>query len=438
MGNHQGRASGGTWRMRVMLVLCAVTLQVGRAAADDEAGARLLADPFDYTEVADAFDGDDLFDLKVRLGFERATTTGNVERETTADADAERRSRRVVVARNETERSTLWLGLEAGLFHDLMVYGRIPLVLSETQSLTLADSARCGTVACDEVDALLRDVPEDALADSHRLLVLDPTFTSATRSGVPHVDLGLAWGVLPAHGEDRGPTWVWLLEARLPVGDVMRPCAADGGCQAGISRGTTRLKLETRFSYRVRHLEPYMGLSHAIEWATRAEDRFEPGGDVPDEVDAAPPSRSEATLGLVLVPWEERGRSQRFGIDLRGIAGYVSGGRDYTPLFDALGVSTSPRLGARFTGLTQVEPHARLGLEIGAVMQAAQYVQFRLGWSVAHQTAHLWTGAGACDAAMGACTQSPFYASVVDQPGRRFRSGGQWTMGLSALAVGQF
>ena len=108
------------------------------------------------------------------------------------------------------------------------------------------------------------------------------------------------------------------------------------------------------------------------------------GGAIGRDRFALPPRIGEVTFGLTVFPWEHRGRHQRFGIDLRLSAQYVSEGHDFGPLFDALGTSRSryltepncegiPRDGmdcqpgsdtlrpVEFFGLTDIQAHGVIG-----------------------------------------------------------------------------
>jgi hypothetical protein len=212
------------------------------------------------------------------------------------------------------------------------------------------------------------------------------------------------------------------------------------------------LELASRWSHRWRFFEPYLGLRYAFEWATSASERFSPHGDLPGYLEATPPTQAETTLGTAFIAWENRGRFQRFAVDLRGRAAYVSAGRDYTPLFDALGTSSSDQLtteyqtpsGASvpFRGLTNVDGHARLAMELAAAIQAARYVRFRIGFSLSHLTAHLLTAAAPCAAASSdGCSGTAvntLYRPIIDLPGQRFRLSADLTFDLFASATGQF
>jgi hypothetical protein len=254
------------------------------------------------------------------------------------------------------------------------------------------------------------------------------------------------------------PTWVVLIEGRFSVGSPMKACLAGSDCDPGKSRGTTRMLLGTRWSYRYRMVEPYLGLDHAFEWASGASEAFQPSGGGLHFADTGLPSVTGLTIGGSIVPWEHRGRYQQFSIDLRARAEYVSAGRDYTPLFDVLGASGNPYLstplelegGTRvsFNGLTQVDSYAKLALDVALAMQAARYVRFRVNLVVSHETQHLLTGAAACtpdgrDAGStadqcGDKQPNALYRAVIDQPGQRFALSAELAYTLSATATAQF
>jgi hypothetical protein len=237
----------------------------------------------------------------------------------------------------------------------------------------------------------------------------------------------------------------------------MQPCTTtSSGCTPGLSRGTTRVSLGTRWSYRYRFIEPYLGFDHAFEWASSASEAFEPGGEGAHLIDTGLPSVTGLTAGGAIVPWEHRGRFQQFVIDVRARAEYVSAGRDYTPLFDALGESSNPYLSApkrtdaghtvEWNGLSQVDSHARLGLDLGFAMQAARYVRFRLDFTLAHVTRHLLTGAAACTDASatspsddcGDRAHNALYRAVIDEPGQRFFLSSHFAYTFAATATAQF
>jgi hypothetical protein len=435
------------WAVAVWLGLCGLASpQAAYADSSAAPGARapryLLAQPTGYTNVLDAFDGMELPDWSVTLGFRRSHSLADIARET-IEADRQIGGKYRPVARSEQLTHALSLELAAGVFRDLMVFVRLPLVLSDKRSLSHPENA--------EPDAS-RFEPADAsgmLGPAQSTSLFGHNERSATRSGVPGLDLGLAWGITNQYRTAYLPTWVIVLESRIGLGEVVRPCLASSDCSAGVNRGTIRLSLDSRWSYRYSWFEPYLGLRYAFEWASAASSRFTPRG-VPDDVDTSLPRLLELTLGAALMLWEDRARFQRIALDLRGQAAHNSAGRDYSPLFDVLGASASTQLGAaaagdplvRFHGLTRVDAYAQLRAEVAVSAQAAQYVQFRLGVSLMHMTPHLLTGAPACESSpAGPCAEgrtNPLYRAAIDLPGQRFMMLGNLSYDLFASAAGQF
>lgn len=457
-----GRVRQPRPRLISSLGLSLVALGLGSprtAAAQDKPPYYLLLEPTEYTDVIDAFDGpDDPIDFNVRLSFARSQENASISRERNPAGAFAVDS--VHVADYQSVRSELVLSADVGLYKDLMLYGALPLVFSDTRELRLPESARCDSPACQHrartVETVLNDAPPES--DASPVFQPSPLAAARTRSGVPAVDIGLAWGIMNQYRQPGMPTWVVLVEGRFSIGSPMKACLAGSACDPGKSRGTTRMLLGTRWSYRYRIVEPYLGLDHAFEWASGADEAFEPSGDGLYFADTSLPSVTGLTIGGTIVPWEHRGRFQQFSIDLRGRAEYVSAGRDYTPLFDVLGASGNPYLSApiepeggtpvAFNGLTQVDSYAKLALDIALAMQAARYVRFRVDLVVSHATQHLLTGAAACTSAgrdsAGAADQcgdkqpNALYRSVIDLPGQRFAMNAELAYTLSATATAQF
>jgi hypothetical protein len=440
------------------LSLVALALGSPRTAAQDKS-PYLLLEPTEYTDVIDAFDGpDDPIDFNVRLSFARSQENASISRERNPAGAFAVDS--VHVADYQSVRSELVLSADVGLYKDLMLYGALPLVFSDTRELRLPESARCDSSACQHrartVDTVLNDAPPES--DASPVFQPSPLAAARTRSGIPAVDIGLAWGIMNQYRQPGMPTWVVLVESRFSVGSPMKACLAGSSCDPGKSRGTTRMLLGTRWSYRYRIVEPYLGLDHAFEWASGADKAFEPTGDRLHFADTSLPSVTGLTIGGTIVPWEHRGRFQQFSIDLRGRADYVSAGRDYTPLFDVLGASGNPYLSTpieseggtavAFSGLTQVDAYAKVALDIALALQAARYVRFRVDLVVSHATQHLLTGAAACtsvgrdsDGTADQCGDkqpNALYRAVIDQPGQRFAMNAELAYTLSATATAQF
>lgn len=419
------------------------------AAAQDEP---LLSAPAEYTDVADAFDGDDPIDVQVRIEFRSTFRLGTVQREvvddTTGQTSNDGRYRDVLD--HAGVRNELQLGLEVGVWHDLMVFVGLPIVLSDDEDLT-----QVGGGTCDQDDSScsqLKEIPTDG-GKPQVLFTANPRAVSEQRSGLPRVDLGVAFGLFNQY---RGADATWVLRATLglPVGDPMAACLSETDCAPGLSDGSLWLTLESRWSRRYRYVEPLLGISHRFGWVTSGDQVF--SSELADGADSLP-TTTEASAGAAIVPWEDRMRHQRFSIEVLGRAAYISNGRGMSPLFDALGTSPHSQLNPmgiaddeRFTGVTTIGAHGRLGFDAMLVMKAARYVRFTLGTELAVLTDHLITGAADCGASdpraededhASACSAdriSPLYRPAIDAPGQRFRLADAMSIGVVARAQGQF
>ena len=438
---------------------CALMAPAHALAQPTESRAGLLAEPIGYTNVADAFEEGDPIDLQVSLGFEHRESTSSIERETIDYWSIDGRSNRnfVQVARHESVLNELALQLDVGVYHDVMVSVRLPVVLGEDQELRPLPGEPCG--ADNISDGCLALLEPSSGGTPTPLFDLSQPLASAHRSGSPGIELGAAWSVTNQYRAAHLPTWVLRVTTLIETARVRAACTGSD-CAPGIARGTNRLTLESRWSYRLRYLEPLFGVAQTFQWIARGDDLFQPGATTAGMIDPDPPWTTALTVGSAFIPWEDRGRFQRVELDLTGKAAFVSSGRDFSPLFDALGSSSNEHLqtddedaasrSAPFVGLTHVDGYAQLGLELAAVVRAARYVSFALAGGLSHLTAHLLTGVEACDTSTtapaqdprrGGCPEgivNPLYRPVIDTPGQRFRMVSEVSWHLSTSAMGRF
>lgn len=501
----------GAMRNSSVLLGLAALLGAGVSPARaDERPLRLMRDPTSFTDIIDAFDDDDPFDVNVHLGYLRTADRGTIKREVT-DPNTNKRSRETI-AESEQVTSQLMFGLDVGLYKDLMAFVRLPLILSDARSLSLPGGKTSDGLT--GAGGPLFD-PNDYGGAGGPLFSVP--FESPTRAGFDYIGIGLGWAVLNQARHAWQPNWVFLLEGRRAIGTPLKPCkqvqgdtvcgtAAVGGqdidgdgiedgtahgfkgTSAGSSRGLSGISFETRLSRRYRYVEPYGGIGVLIQWASTASKYFNPSGDLKGAIHTLPSQQAHATLGATVIPWENRGRFQRFAVDIRTTTTYLSQGRDYSALYDALGTSQHAELarpafegvmnvadpdaatltrcdpndpngsncyvGAKvpFYGLTDVRARLRYGLRLGLEMQAAEYVRFGFGTGLSWITAHAITSADPCNpnasdpsrgetyrgSTCGAGVVNPNHRGTIDLPGRRFWMTGEFVLDLYATATAQF
>jgi len=438
-------------RLAAAVVLTFQSFASAVSAQVDEEQLQLMRETTSYTDVADAADGDDPFDLNLHFGFSQRRVSGDIRREALNASGGASFDK---IGTYRSTRNVLDVGLDLGVYHDLAVTVRLPVILSDSYTI------RNGST------------PSDVMVEGGTDTLFSLPFDGPTRSGLDTVHVGIMWGPLNQNRVHEVPSWVILADLGIPIGDLMRPCNPSSGtsCNAGISRGNLVAHFETRISRRHRYVEPYVGLGATAEIPTRSKSTYRPVGDLRGYQHILPPFVGDFVVGAAFIPWENLPRYQRFVVDLRATGSYVSNGRDYSPLYDALGTSgasgltslncedggdiaTCPAGSAQvaFNGLTDTLAYGRIGGRVAIEIQAARYITFNVGSNISFQTAHSITSADVCNANVtnsatprpGAvdCVDgvyNPHYRDSIDEPGRRFEVAGSWVVDLFARAVAQF
>ena len=124
---------------RLALSTAALLAVVGGAAsasADEPVAAkepRLLSETAEVTSVADAFDGDDPFDLNLLLGFQQSWKHVNIRRETQINQTGLATGGFIPATENiasySSSTSTLNIGADVGIYKDFALILRLPVML---------------------------------------------------------------------------------------------------------------------------------------------------------------------------------------------------------------------------------------------------------------------------------------------------------------------
>jgi len=497
-------------RLRVRLTLGAAPILgmlTFAALADAEEPRKVtepavLGEPAEITQVVDAFDGEDPFDLHISLGYQHTWKNAKIRRESSIVAPGLTfggyTEDTLNVAQYSETTSRLNTRAEIGIFKDIALIVRVPIILANDRELKGLDGSE------GQQSLTLVGAPGEQL---FRL-----PFSGPTRSGVEYLAIGVDFGVMNQYRDRTKPTWVVGLEGRFDVSEPMHACNANpeplnlannqvdcaefsdidrngsaGGVQdqqgrelegtftgkreAGVSRGTTALELHTYLSKRIKYIEPYTGFRALFEFQNDSSDYG--ATDLKGSLVNHPPLQGTVMFGMNVIPWEIRDQYQRVTFDFRFTGTYVSEGRDYSELFDALGSSDAPTMRTPlyskyqqnpdpplpgeppnpsvinpssqkvyFTGLTDVQQHGSYTLSSSFTWQAGEYVKFNLGGGYTLVQGHLITFDQACNpefdesvAEAGPCRQqeqstggvtatgipNPNYRVVVNSPGRRFK-----------------
>jgi len=503
-----GTASETTRRLRLAAKLMAFSalaqgVGIGSAAADEPKKVtepNVLREPAEIMQVADAFDDGDVFDLHLSLGYQHTWKNSKIRRENTILQTPLARggftSSNLAVASSSQKISRLNTRADIGVFKDIALIIRLPVILSDDRELKQDGSTLQTTT--------LQGAPGEQL--------FSLPFTSPTRSGIEYLAIGMDFGPMNQARNPTKPTWILGGEVRIDVSEPMHACNknptalnvastqvscayphdidrdgtagedvyrdADTGLQLdagpsgqrkpGVSRGTTGLAFHTFLSRRVKYIEPYGGFDVLFEFPTASSDYN--ATDLRGSLVNHPPLRGTMTVGIAVIPWEIRDAFQRITIDGRFTGSYVSEGRDYNELYDALGSSDAETLRnpqfsdyranpvtadagdhpsvvdpasqkVYYTGLTDVQQHGIYGFSLQATYQAGEYVKFNVGGTYTLVQGHILTYDQACNPEFNNSTDqsgpcrvgdpesgfaatgipNPNFRKPINDPGRRFK-----------------
>ncbi len=452
----------------IAATLSAVLLAPG-ARADEPVAAkepRIFRETGENTIVVDAFDKDDPFDANLVLGFRQQWKSASIRRETSLSQPGLSTGNFLAatenVAKYSQSLSILDVGGDIGIFKDLALSLRLPIILADSRELSDLDGSSRNPQR-------LQDPSGDQL--------FSVPFKSPTRSGVDYISIALNYAILNQQRDDTKPTWVLGAETRFAIGERLHACNDNAAVKCpdpanpavdrspGVSRGMNTLIVHTTFSRRFGYVEPYTGFRMLVDMPQSNSD-FGATNDLKGALLNRPPVLGTITMGMEVFPYENREAFQRLGLDFKVRGTYHSPGREYSELFDALGSSqgrslrnpnpagyrlggdgtssvadpTSPKV--FFTGITDQQAYGSFGASAAVTYQLGEYVKLNAGLGLTYAQSHLITAADACNpdfksgdiAAAGPCRTgapnvgggsstgipNPNHRQVIDLPGRRF------------------
>ncbi len=413
----------------------------------------------EFTDVIDAFDqryNGDPFDLNLSVGYERLYKQGDIRRESISTTPHPWDYYGYVdVAQFKQATHILNLQLDIGLFHDISIRTKLPIILSDTRELI----GKSGF----------------SWADNGGSELFATDFKSPTRSGLDTLNVGLWWGILDQGRDDTKPNWTFFVEGRFSVGTVMKAaCKSQNGqscsdlgleTKSGVGRGVHEVAGGFRLSRRFHIVEPYFGLEAMLGFSSGGNDYFIEG-DSQGMLNTRPPAVGTIDIGMEFIPWEVPEKERKLVIGVGTGGKYHSEGRERTPLYDALGTSSyflnqdyvdfsgngqedsdipdehdavGPGV---WTGTTDIENFATIFGKIFISIQPAKYVKFTIGSNFAHETEHFITKTDQCPSDQviqdGCAVYDWGYRPELDTPGYRFRAEKTFVWDFYLDAAAQF
>ena len=430
-----------------------LVLAVGLAAT---ALAPAPARAAEITRVASSFDKDNPFDLDLWVGFERTQRRGKITRE----RHQESHIADVLELRYTGITQSLPMRLALGLFHDLELRVGAEVIFNWDQSWRYpAERKEDGTLAVSDANSTVHNncvsprggdplAPTCVAGPGEGSKPIFESQGETHRAGFGDVSFGLAWAPLSDRRDDTKPKWLLSFDYTMPTGlldksAVIKPWTpATVSSKGPIGDGAHRFSFATAISKRLGAIDPYLKFMYTLgipsansvtncsmPEAEKAERMgyFENCGTGPwtlSETGLKPPHVGGFVFGAEFFPYDYPARSQSVSIDIQLGALYVSEGRTYNELSNAIGK------------MLYNEEYLSLGGSFGVYARAAKYIQLRLNASFYTDTEHFLTTEpvgkdldGACPTGSGACVDlsnsggeiNPNFDFRYDMPGRRFR-----------------
>lgn len=353
---------------------------------------------------------------------------------------------------------TLDINLRLGLYKGLEMFFVFPFVVSDITRLTFPSGVDHSNSSVDP-------------AGSPSLFGVDANDGNKgpKRSGFGDMSVGLKYAPFEQWRDEYYPSWVIGFTYTIPTGAVRR------FDNAAVGEGIHTLRLETAISRRMAFAEPYFSLFGDLRLPSSSS-LFQKYA--PTQKRVWPASDVGVALGVEFYPWDDPrddGKKARyFSIDVGLSAVYRFRGRGYTDLFEAFGrsactgdplctgdknkgltqydrtVNNDPNAEiTHMDGITDVGPYGTYSVWAGFNLQPIEYFSLSFRFMYSYESAHYLTYSdvgqdldGLKDVQWNNLFNdneyNPVYNSVVDDPGKRFRSEGANIFGIMVMLAGRF
>jgi hypothetical protein len=339
----------------------------------------------EITEVIDAADDNDPFDLNIDIRFYSTLERAKITRELSGSSgwknntDIKRPDYDALHYQNQIYAMDYLI--EIGLYHDLELYVNLPWIIKDTRQISLV--ANYGSDP---------KIFNGVLTDSE---IASRSSPSTERAGIGDMTIGVKWAPFNGERDNATSTWVLGLEYIIPSGELINPNDIIGGKTGHVGLGHHQLVPSMLFSHRFTVLDPYCGIHAVIPiQGSEAKDK---GFQIP--------YHGGFLIGMEIVPWENTSKRVKIAIDLRLTAEFFAGvqSRGSTNAYGTVnelsdflyahtGVESDP-FDAGKRQLQTTSEYTQFGLHLGFVVRLAEYARLRVGASLAHNSEHFITGA---------------------------------------------
>ena len=302
--------------------------------------------------------------------------------------------------------------VELALLKDTFISFGVPIVISQSRELSLADgvardsstTVRDGLLTTDGFDAQDPGTPTAG----------NVMFRGENRRGVEQLYFGLAVAPMNQARDHTKPTWKLGGELRLAVGKVMRFDAMKADTETGVSRGVHELKLWTSFARQFERIEGYFDMWWQVPLTARPVSLYDDIDQTPGTFGATntmPGQKAGIGFGLEAYAYDDRANKNRVSIDVGArVVGHFEG-RDYSEMWEVFALAGDVRRNGPLVldrnpvetdvqasshpGITNIENYLETALRFGVRGQLGKRILFGVIVDLAWKTDHAITFADA-------------------------------------------
>jgi hypothetical protein len=431
-------------------------------------------------EVVSAFDPDDRFDLHLTLEYGLELHRASIRREQ-AGLPGTQPTDPLPVVKDlyfEGSRHLVVPRLDLGLFTDFSFTAALPVVISDSRSLSLDQrDSPCvfpgggGAATC--IDRSNSTTVQDGILPANGYDAQNPggpgfpdgatIFRGPDRAGLDQVHLGLVWAPMNQDRDATKPTWKIGAEGRVALGAPMRLNAQSPDSEASVGRGLHEIYAWTSFTRRMRWAEPFVKLWWLTPVTETADSAFRPLGF--GEQRSSSQQRAGVEFGFAAPI------AQRLVVDAGARFSGNFEGRAYTEMWEVFQLAGSQQSGPlvldanpvmpgiqplNHPGVTTVENHLQMGGDLRVRYELGRFqagVSFALLYTQPHVLSFSDAGedlptcgpdvSGPCEnndnqlVNSGTQEVNPGYTSLIDLVGQRYRVDEvfDYVLGLEARMV---
>ncbi len=351
----------------------------------------------EITKITSSFEPDDPFGMRIDLGFERTQQRGKITREWYQENDMQD----VSELRFTSYDTRMNIDVRIGLWQDVEFHFGLPFVFQRDSYWGFAGQTNASNTTlyrnCQAANGTLLTTGDGCTtpgAGTGRLFNVDDSSRSF-RGGLGDLTFGIAYAPFNQKKDDTKPTWVVGMDYSAPTAARLEPALPTSETDRGnIGDRIHRYKFYTSISKRIGTVDPYFSLHYTLPyrgpgWYSNCEQTETGTLGAPENcgVDAwpktstgiVPPHVGGVIFGSEFVPFEVPSKHQKFALDIRAMATYVSEGRYHNEMSDLM------------HKLLYTSDYLQLGGQIGFNAQAAEFISINVSAALSYNTEHFLT-----------------------------------------------